>query len=1044
MNYTKNIDGWCLGAFLYFMIFGEQPRSLSAFVSPEILKKAKEPSDYIFFDFLNEENLELILSHDYDSNIVGEDKIFMVHALDKLSYQGIFDKFIIRNQGEEKIEEKGNEPRIGEYIDMIMLLMSWKPYDRPSPRVLLNSRLFSSDTYQFMQMRQFASIAFFYRSPSKSVRVNILLPLRQLSTVVIRYPHEVVALTADLIRMIDGVIECLHLTSIFSVEKVKEEFSKELMGTSAMFSTQLMDEVTTKINKSRRMREKNPNYAIVKFMFNYYVFDILLFLVLRHHTAVNEQIAGSSEDVIDYDQLENKYYAPVKGFKLIMQKLIYELRSYEGSSSPFVGHVLELSVKFAIGEEFCLMSEMLGELEEDINLYPKLNFVNEYKSISDTLEKRQISRFFNPTIKRDETDTYWLRSLSRDPYCFKSNNWSLYLNSLATNLLREALGDGGLGSANHPVILDYVRFITEKRRSPSFEGDSSIRFFNSMVSEKRVKSVDYFNEIFVLCKNIVTLNDPSSGFTSLKVAVNYVKTIITAKNIDRVRAILDSRIMIKCLTYLQAPDIGLRTAVLELVKIVSNSNSREHLHLFEGFDIASRFDNIKDMKPRSIDEIQKNFGLVTHLLVSKEDNMNKDNFIQCVRGYFEVYSRISDRYMRQIINSTLMPSFTLALLSSLKDKSEILQNKVIVLEIIRNLTNGSYKVLANLSHSTLDTWRTCGRLLAVRGVTNRNKVNDYLLPYSAAIFKNVLIDSRSEFTGMFERVVGLGSLLRDQKMILPQSVTLGHLADLVQDAERFFQRHLNGMIEEINAFVVTNMSNEPRSKLKKIKKFEQLLSYAVKRICCWLYFESRKVNEYNISLLQDIVFMTVGYLQNYYDQFSEYSSISNSATNIMIICAKFFETLVNLKFEYLYFDIVNEERGKINLEWILLQIYNIYNYHILLELDNEPEEQEKLAELRINRIEDMEQRGKELVHFIKNSASLRKYSRNRAVECGHAFLRMLLEILELNDPKYNSLLESARFGFFYSGLLQKQFSIMQLFIETKTENIHVIGVNVGD
>lgn len=50
------------------------------------------------------------------------------------------------------------------------------------------------------------------------------------------------------------------------------------------------------------------------------------------------------------------------------------------------------------------------------------------------------------------------------PFCFKSNNWSLYLNSIASSLLREALGDAGLGSPSHRVIMDYVRFITEKKR----------------------------------------------------------------------------------------------------------------------------------------------------------------------------------------------------------------------------------------------------------------------------------------------------------------------------------------------------------------------------------------------------------------------------------------------------------------------------------------------------------------------------------------------------------------------------------------------------
>ena len=51
----------------------------------------------------------------------------------------------------------------------------------------------------------------------------------------------------------------------------------------------------------------------------------------------------ASDELIDFEQLENRYYAPIKGFKLIMQKLIYELRSYDGACAPFVENILEFA-----------------------------------------------------------------------------------------------------------------------------------------------------------------------------------------------------------------------------------------------------------------------------------------------------------------------------------------------------------------------------------------------------------------------------------------------------------------------------------------------------------------------------------------------------------------------------------------------------------------------------------------------------------------------------------------------------------------------------
>ena len=84
---------------------------------------------------------------------------------------------------EVKEDPKYYEQKIGDYVDLILVLMSWKPHERPAPRVLLNSKLFSSDSYQLMQMKQFSSVSFFYRSPSKCIREGILIPLRRMQCI---------------------------------------------------------------------------------------------------------------------------------------------------------------------------------------------------------------------------------------------------------------------------------------------------------------------------------------------------------------------------------------------------------------------------------------------------------------------------------------------------------------------------------------------------------------------------------------------------------------------------------------------------------------------------------------------------------------------------------------------------------------------------------------------------------------------------------------------------------------------------------------------
>lgn len=60
-----------------------------------VLKSTQEPSDFIYFDRISEENMKTILTHDYDVQLE-KDYCILVEALENCSYQSIFDKFISR------------------------------------------------------------------------------------------------------------------------------------------------------------------------------------------------------------------------------------------------------------------------------------------------------------------------------------------------------------------------------------------------------------------------------------------------------------------------------------------------------------------------------------------------------------------------------------------------------------------------------------------------------------------------------------------------------------------------------------------------------------------------------------------------------------------------------------------------------------------------------------------------------------------------------------------------------------------------------------
>jgi hypothetical protein len=120
---------------------------------------------------------------------------------------------------------------------------------------------------------------------------------------------------------------------------------------------------------------------LVKFIFENYVMDLLLFLILRHHSAVNSAL---TLDEISAQSLEEQHYKPVKGYSAILKRMVFELNTYDSACAPFVSVIVDLLVKFTVGEEYCLASDIIDLLEKESNTDIKTNYVQEYSELDST------------------------------------------------------------------------------------------------------------------------------------------------------------------------------------------------------------------------------------------------------------------------------------------------------------------------------------------------------------------------------------------------------------------------------------------------------------------------------------------------------------------------------------------------------------------------------------------------------------------------------------------------------------------------------------
>jgi hypothetical protein len=66
--------------------------------------------------------------------------------------------------------------------------------------------------------------------------------------------------------------------------------------------------------------------------------------------------------------------------------------------------------------------------------------------------------------------------------------------------------------------------------------------------------------------------------------------------------------------------------------------------LFEKYDINSKFDEIQDTHLRTGEEQQKHLGLLTHMMLTNEDAMNKSNFKNCVNNYFSLNAKLAQKF----------------------------------------------------------------------------------------------------------------------------------------------------------------------------------------------------------------------------------------------------------------------------------------------------------------------------------------------------------------------------------------------------------------
>jgi hypothetical protein len=195
------------------------------------------------------------------------------------------------------------------------------------------------------------------------------------------------------------------------------------------------------------VRNRANNQPLVKFIFENRVLDLLVFLTLNHHTQSRKYLKKQNS------KIERKYDDTIrllKGMLEIFKCIIFDMSGYDNSSAPYVQIFMENFVKFFIGEEFKLGSDVADMQSENQEIRIINNLHTEYANL-----KVDVAEHFfrdQKDTRRDDADAAWKENFSSRPYLFTSSHWTPDLYLIAGPLYKDSISESGVGSFNYPVI----------------------------------------------------------------------------------------------------------------------------------------------------------------------------------------------------------------------------------------------------------------------------------------------------------------------------------------------------------------------------------------------------------------------------------------------------------------------------------------------------------------------------------------------------------------------------------------------------------------
>ncbi|EAR94381.2 EF hand protein (macronuclear) [Tetrahymena thermophila SB210] len=1024
-------DIWGFGCLLYHILFGQPPKSFYQSLIDRYgdidKEEFTEPSTFFHYDIYSDELAQEVLRVDYNDNpdskinlkYIPPSDIAMVKAIDKSTFGNIFNK-IFPTAGKEYEREF---QQLSEVLDLISACLQYTPSKRPTVEGLLQSPVFQQDNYEVQRSIQLFETVFFYKSPSTTLRERAFDPLRQLCALAIKNPDKLDLYFMDIIRIIDYVHATISVQPNSKIDHIKQESNLGFYGfsqgitTNSFYSSMLPKKMKALLKDSEEQRNKHANSVLVQFLFDNDVLDMLVFLSLRHHKQITlEEIETTQKTSLTKANLNHEYMLVQReksiriltALRELMKSLIYQLDSYKSAVAPFVHKLLENLVKFFIGEEYQLQSNMIDILNRSVGSLPDRNLHSEYEN---TKQNPAIfERFFQRNVDSavlDDADKLWKEKSLHRPYIFLSKNWTPILYNVVGSLYKSTVGEAGVGKSNYPVLQDYIRFCSDKYNYSEFDIDKKKKILNDQIYSRLPKSADYYNDLINMAENLNILysSEKIAGTSaSLKIVLNYFKSMLRSNNTDKIKLLLDCRAPVYLIPYLNTDDVHVRANLLEIFLEIS--------HGFANINLS--YAGQRELKS---EEINKNFGIVAHMNQVYEDKLDRKRYIECANNYYYLKQQINKQYLYQLAFCFETPNMITNLFQTFKTKAELINSKILVIRIFQNLVNGPESVVKMLNISSIDVFPSILKLLIKPkqgGTTQEQKTNKILSPVVQEVFKEIVKHARSEIIDILEYTPGIRSLLKEADLTIPQKLNLSTLSIQIKGIKEFYKKEKEQIIHEIKQCYVNPSTIRFKDSLSNLKYLHSQSLICLEHILSWFkhYFFTCKDLQIIVEAKRLVDFAT-SIARSVIQNLKEYAQFNPIALEIITLYSVFIENISNMGLYYVIFNKNDLDNSKALITWMQNFINYAYSYH-----------------------EDIE--------YLSQEESLKKYQENQLTPIAHIFMRILITLTEVDKQYMKQLLNDSGFGKFYLDIVKKQHKLVLAFINTNTENLHVLQYYVEE